>query len=206
MVAAGIGQIGLAAFGLPLLVLSGLITLLLIAPVMMLTSATPAVSIAADGITLHPRVWHERFVAWDDVRAIKDYPLLPPKDAEVTRRAMVGKKRYRAAEGKMLIIPSLPLQYRFTGIFAGEGFTGVVALTNRSHTDYDRLIKQVEKHVQPQPPDPLSIMRGGEKQGRVSIAKSVGARHVVHHDTKLRNRPSFESVFAACRQRLEAAG
>ncbi len=155
MVAAGIGQIGLAAFGLPLFLLSGVITLLLIAPVLLLTSATPAVSIAADGITIQPRIWRERFVAWADVRAVKDYPLLPPKDAEVTRRAMVGKKRYRAAEGKMLIIPSLPLQYRFTGLFAGEGFTGVIALTNRSHTNYDALIKQVEKHVT-SPPDPLS--------------------------------------------------
>ena len=54
----------------------------------------------------------------------------------------------------MLIIPSLPLQYRFTGLFAGEGFTGVIALTNRSHTDYDALIKQVEKHVAPQSPSP----------------------------------------------------
>ncbi len=113
----------------------------------MLTSATPAVSVAADGITIQPRVWRDRFVAWGEVRAIKDYPLLPPKDAEVTRRTMVGKKRYRAAEGKMLIIPSLPLQYRFTGLFAGEGFTGVIALTNRSHTNYDRLIAEVERHV-----------------------------------------------------------
>ena len=144
MVVAGIGQIGLAAFGLPLFLLSGAITLLLIAPVLMLTSATPAVSIAADGITIQPRVWRDRFVTWGEVRAIKDYPLLPPKDAEVTRRTMVGKKRYRAAEGKMLIIPSLPLQYRFTGLFAGEGFTGVIALTNRSHTNYDRLIAEVE--------------------------------------------------------------
>ena len=100
------------------------------------------------------------------MRAIKDYPLLPPKDAEVTRRAMVGKKRYRAAEGKMLIIPSLPLQYRFTGLFAGEGFTGVIALTNRSHTNYDALIKQVEKHVT-SPPDPLSHFVGGGRKAAV---------------------------------------
>ncbi len=143
-----------------------MITLLLIAPVLMLTSATPAVSIAADGIMIQPRVWRERFVAWADVRAVKDYPLLPPRDAEVTRRAMVGKKRYRAAEGKMLIIPSLPLQYRFTGLFAGEGFTGVIALTNRSHTNYDALIKQVEKHVTH--PRPLSTVRRGE-----SVSKSL---------------------------------
>ena len=60
---------------------------------------------------------------------------------------MVGKRKYRAAEGKMLIIPSLPLYYRFTGLFAGEGFVGVIGLTNRSHTDYERLIEQVTKYT-----------------------------------------------------------
>ena len=59
-----------------------MVTLLLIAPVMLLTSATPAVSVTAEGITIQPRVWRERFVRWDDVRAVKDYPLLPPKDVE----------------------------------------------------------------------------------------------------------------------------
>ena len=146
MVAAALGQIVLATVGLPLFLLSGLVTLGLIAPVMMLTSATPAVRVSAEGITIQPRVWRERFVGWEDVRAIKDYPLLPSKDAESGRRAMVGRKRYRPAEGKMLVIPSLPLPYRFTGFFAGEGFTGVIGLTNRTHTDYDALIKQVNKY------------------------------------------------------------
>ena len=44
-------------------------------------------------------------------------------------------------------IPSLPLPYRFTGLFAGEGFRGVIGLTNRTHTDYERLIEQVEKYT-----------------------------------------------------------
>ena len=74
-------------------------------------------------------------------------PLLPPKEVEAERRLAVGRRKYRPAEGKMLINPALPLPYRFTGIFAGAGFTGVVALTNRTHTDYDALIKQVEKHL-----------------------------------------------------------
>jgi hypothetical protein len=112
---------------------------------MLLTSATPAVTVSADGITIQPRVWRERFVRWDEVRAVKPYPLLPPKDVEAERRAFVGKKRYRPAEGIMLVIPSLPLTYRFTGLFAGEGFTGVIALTNRTHRDYEALVRQVEK-------------------------------------------------------------
>ncbi|MBI1259839.1 MAG: hypothetical protein GC204_20415 [Chloroflexi bacterium] len=147
MIAGAVGQIVLATAGFPLFLLSGIVTLVLIAPVMLLTSATPAVSVAPEGITLQPRVWRERFVRWDAIRAVKDYPLLPPKDVEVGRRTMVGKRRYRPAEGKMLIIPSLPLYYRFTGLFVGEGFTGVVAVTNRSHTDYARLIAQVEKYT-----------------------------------------------------------
>ena len=148
MVAAGIGQIGLALTGLPLLLPSGIITLLLIGPVLLLVSATPAVSIAPEGITLQPRVWRDHFVPWSDVREIKDYPLLPPKDTEVGRRAMVGRQRYRAAEGKMLIIPSLPMQYRFTGLFVGEGFVGVIGLTNRTHTDYERLIQQTVRYYE----------------------------------------------------------
>lgn len=148
MIAAALGQFVLAAsVGLPLFWLSGVVTLLLIAPVMMLSTATPAVTISAEGITIQPRVWRDRFVRWSDIREVRDYPLLPPKEVEAERRLAVGKRRYRPAEGKMLIIPALPLQYRFTGLFAGAGFTSVVALTNRTHTDYDALIKQVEKHV-----------------------------------------------------------
>jgi len=148
MVTAALGQIALAAtIGLPLFLLSGIVTLLLIAPVMLLTSATPAVQVSEDGITIQPRVWRERFVRWEEVRAVKEYPLIPPKDVESGRRLMEGKRRYRAAEGKMLIIPSLPLPYRFTGLFAGEGFVGVIGLTNRTHSDYERLIAQVEKYT-----------------------------------------------------------
>jgi hypothetical protein len=147
MMAAALGQVALAAAGLPLLLLSAFVTVALVAPVMLLTSATPAVSVAPDGITIQPRVWSERFVHWGDIRAIKDYPLLPPRDVESGRRALVGQKRYRPAEGKMLVIPSLPLPYRFTGVFAGEGFTGVIGLTNRTHTDYEALIRQVVKYA-----------------------------------------------------------
>jgi hypothetical protein len=143
MVLAALGQVVLALQGFGLLFASALITLLLIAPVIMLTTATPPVQVAPEGITLLPVVWPRRFVAWDQVAAIKDYPLLPHKDAEVGRRALQGRRKYRAPEGKMLIIPSLPFVYRLTGLFAGEGFTPVIALTNRAHRDYDVLISKV---------------------------------------------------------------
>src|SRR5690606_20049546 len=73
MVVAALGQVVLATLGLPLFFLSGIITLLLVAPVIMLTSATPAVSVSSEGITLQPRVWGERFVRWQDVRDLRDY-------------------------------------------------------------------------------------------------------------------------------------
>jgi hypothetical protein len=147
MIAAAAGQFALATVGLPLFFLSGIITLLLIAPVMMLTSATPAVTISPEGITIQPRVWRQRFVRWNAVREVREYPLLPPPGAEAERKALAGKKKYRPAEGKMLVIPSLSLPYRFTGLFAGAGFTGVIALTNRTHTDYDALIRQIVKYT-----------------------------------------------------------
>ena len=46
----------------------------------------------------------------------------------------------------MLVIRGLPVQYRVTGFFVGEGFKPVIALTSRTHTDYDRLIKKVLSH------------------------------------------------------------
>jgi hypothetical protein len=148
------GQVGLALSGLPLglLLITGIITLLLIAPVIMLTTATPAVSVSAEGIQIEPMIWRSRLIRWEEIRAIKPYPLLPPADVEVGRKALTGRRRYRPAEGIMLIVPSLPLQYRFTGLFAGEGFVGVTALTNRSHTGYERLVKTVEAHS-PTPPE-----------------------------------------------------
>lgn len=143
MALAALGQVVLALGGLSLLFASALITLALIAPVIMLTTATPPVRIAPEGITLLPVVWPRRFVTWEQVAVIKDYPLLPHRDAEVGRRALQGRRGYRAPEGKMLVIPSLPFVYRFTGVFAGEGFTPVIALTNRAHRDYDVLISKV---------------------------------------------------------------
>ena len=137
-------QIALGLLGLPggLLVFTGIATLLLTPPVLILTAATPQVTVSSEGITIQPLIWKERFVPWREVQAIKDYPLLPPSGSEVGRKALAGRRRYRPAQGKMLVIPGLPVQYRVTGYFAGEGFTGVIALTNRTHRDYDKLIKK----------------------------------------------------------------
>jgi hypothetical protein len=150
MLLAAVGQLALALIGFPLVVLliTSAITFLLIAPVLMLTTATPAVTVGEDGITIEPVIWRARLIRWHEIAAIKPYPLLPPAEVEVGRRAFIGRRRYRPAEGVMLVIPSLPPHYRFTGLFTGEGFTGIIALTNRTHTDYGRLVALVEANSQ----------------------------------------------------------
>jgi hypothetical protein len=115
----------------------------LVLPMVMLTSATPPVTVHEDGITLHPRWWRERFIAWDDIEALRDYPLLPRRDTEVERRALQGRKQYQVARGVMLVVPHLSLPYRVTGFFAGLRGRSVVAFTNRAHDNYDRLEKML---------------------------------------------------------------
>jgi hypothetical protein len=142
-------QVLLTIVGAPggLFVCSAFFTVLLAMPVLMLTAYAPAVSVDDEGITLHPAVWKDRFVPWDAIRAVKVYPLLPTQDQEVSRRAFVGKRRYRSAAGIMLVIPGLPPQYRIAGFLAGERAAPVIALTNRAHSDYDRLVQSVLRHT-----------------------------------------------------------
>lgn len=139
---------GLTNGRLGMLIVGALITLALALPVLMLTTMTPPVTVNADGVTIHPLIWRDQFIPWRDVRAFKDYPLLPPQDSEVGRKLMVGRRKYRPAEGKMLVVPTLPIQYRVNGFFTGEGWTPVIALTNRTHTDYEQLIHKVEIHCE----------------------------------------------------------
>lgn len=138
------------AFRLPnagISLLIGVIILLLIPFVLMLTASTPPVTLSDTGIHISPLVWKAQFVPWEAVQSMKPYPLLPQPSAETERRALVGRKRYRPAEGVILLIPSLPLQYRITGFLAGEGLTPVIALTSRSHRDYPALLKQLQTYL-----------------------------------------------------------
>ena len=145
MLLAALLQLALALLGAPggLFLITALLTLLLALIIIRLTVATPAVTVSEAGIEIRPLVWKSQFVAWEAVRAIKDYTLLPDVGAETGRRAVVGRRKYRAAEGKMLVIPALPLRYRITGVLAGEGFVPVIAVTNRTHTEYDKLVKKM---------------------------------------------------------------
>lgn len=142
-------QIALTLLGAPggLFILSAVFTLLLALPVLMLTAYAPAVRVDVQGITLLPVIWKPQTIPWGEIAAVKVYPLLPLADSEVSRRLIVGKHRYRPAAGIMLIIPGLPPQYRIAGFLAGERAAPVVALTNRAHVDYDKLVKTVLNHT-----------------------------------------------------------
>lgn len=132
----------------PILLFFTSVTLVvLVAPALWLTAATPPVATLPDGLRLQPRLWRARNVTWREIAAVKQYPLLPDRQGEGVRRALEGRKNYHAAEGVMLLIPSLSWQYRFTGFFAGEGFTPVIAFTNRTHTDYATLIVHLRAHT-----------------------------------------------------------
>jgi hypothetical protein len=47
----------------------------------------------------------------------------------------------------MLIVPGLPWPYRMTGLLAGADGKPVIALTSRSHNDYDVLIDRVKRSL-----------------------------------------------------------
>ena len=87
-------------------------------------------------------------IAWEDIAAMQIYPLLPQTDQEVERRLLQGRKKYRAAEGHMLLVPRLPLRYRMAGLFVGVGGKPIVAFTNRAHSDYETLLQRVQGHIE----------------------------------------------------------
>ena len=142
-------QVLLTVLGAPggLFVITALIVLALTPTVLMLTATTPAVTLQADGIWLEPHIWRRRFVPWEQVTALKVYPLIPKENEEVQRRTFVGRKNYTPTAGVMLVIPSLPLQYRIAAFFAGENGKGIVALTSRTHTEYAKLHKKLVHYL-----------------------------------------------------------
>lgn len=142
-------QIALAAAlgNAPLFYLTGVLSLLLLLPLLLYSTATPPVTLTETGLVLHPAIWPSQTVSWHQVEAIRRYPLLPPPDTEAVRKAAVGRQKYRPADGLMLVIPSLSLPYRAVGFFTGEGLRPVVAFTNRTHSDYDRLARTLLEHL-----------------------------------------------------------
>lgn len=142
-------QIGIAVLypQAMLFYLSAVITLLLVAPMLLYLVTTPTVSLTDAGMMIHPFIGKAHHLAWDDIDRVAYYPLLPRQNHEVNKRLVVGRKRYKPAEGIMLISSQLPQVYRVGGVFAGERGRKLIALTNRTHNNYDYLHKQVTKHT-----------------------------------------------------------
>lgn len=138
---------GLTIPGAGLFVISALLSVLLTLPLVLALRATPPVTLDQRGITLSPRLGRPVFVAWETVRDVKPYPLLPPRETETLRRVAAGRKKYIAAEGVMLVSGTLPWPYRTVGWFAGEGFRGAFAVTNRTHHDYAKLKTAIDRHI-----------------------------------------------------------
>ncbi len=131
----------------PAFVLTSLLTVAMTLPLLMPITATPALSTDDDGLTLHPVIWPEQRIAWGAITERRDYPLLPSPDQETGRRLLVGRNKYQPAVGQMLVIPSLPLPYRVVGFFVFKRWVGSIAVTNRSHSDYDALIRTLDRHA-----------------------------------------------------------
>lgn len=133
--------------GAGLFLVTALLSVILVWPLLLYLRATPPLTIDTGGLTLTPRVGKAVTIQWGDVREVKPYPLRPSGDSESMRRAAVGRKKYSEAEGLMLTSDALPWTYKAVGWFAGEGFRGAFAVTNRSHAEYAKLKREIEKRV-----------------------------------------------------------
>lgn len=133
------------------------VVLALALPLLMRTVIAPALTVSDEGLTLHPLFWRDQALPWEAVAAVKPFPLLPSADAEATRRIAVGRLNYSPADGVMLLLPGLPPLYRIAGWFAGERGQPVIALTNRAHRDYERLVKTVLAATNPDCHDPALL-------------------------------------------------
>lgn len=127
--------------------LSAIITFTLVMPLILFLTTTPTVSIDEQGIVIHPFIGKAHRLDWEHIEEVKPYPLLPRQGHEVNKRLLVGRKQYKPAEGVMLITSNLPMMYYVGGFFAGEYGHKIIALTNRTHIDYDFLNKQVMKYT-----------------------------------------------------------
>ncbi|GAB5491134.1 MAG: hypothetical protein Phog2KO_13490 [Phototrophicaceae bacterium] len=133
----------------PLFIVMGILVLLLSVPLFMGLLNTPPVIISDEGLLIQGFMGRETQIAWHEIEGVSDYPLLPQANQEILKQYLVGRKKYRAAEGIMLIIPSLPVLYRFAGFLAGEGGQPIIAFTNRKHTDYAILKQRILDNTDP---------------------------------------------------------
>lgn len=123
----------------PLFVIMSIILLMLSSPLLMALVNTPPVTVSDEGILLERFIGGKHLIVWDDIERIEPYPLLPQANQEILKQYLIGRNKYRAAEGIMLIVPSLSLPYRIAGLLAETGKMPIIALTNRTHSDYETL-------------------------------------------------------------------
>jgi hypothetical protein len=145
IIAAALLMLTALLIGLPLFFIMAVMILLLIAPVAMRFVVTAPLTISADGLRVQPLFLPPQTIIWGQIHDLRAYPLLPAAHQEVGRKALIGRKRYQAAEGKMLIVTGLPWIYRIAGIFAGADARPIIAITNRTHADYQQLIARIEQ-------------------------------------------------------------
>lgn len=131
----------------PLFFLMSVILLLLSMPPVMTIVNTPPLIIRDEGLILRRFIGGERTIGWDEIDCIKAYPLLPQADQEILKQYLIGRNKYRPAEGIMLIIPTLPLPYRIGGVLTAEKGNPVIAFTNRTHSDYDTLKHRIMRYA-----------------------------------------------------------
>jgi hypothetical protein len=145
--AAGQALLGLLLRGALFWLTAGVL-LLLVPVLLMALSVTPALTLTPEGVWIAPVIWRRRLIPWEHLREMKPYPLLPRPDQETGRRALQGRQKYHPAEGMMLIVAGLPWQYRMAGYFVGEPGRAVIAVTNRTHQDYDRLLDALRQGME----------------------------------------------------------
>lgn len=130
-------------FGLPLMVVMVPFLLGLSSPLLLLACLHPAIEVQAEGLSIQPLVFKPHQIAWGAIETMVEHSLIKPVPPK-------RQKFIRPQQGQMLLLErgSLPLQYRIIGLLAGHGFRPVIAISNRTHTDYETLRRTIQKAIQ----------------------------------------------------------
>jgi hypothetical protein len=153
LLGAGLGVVGLLAvgigYGLPLLILMIPFLIGLSVPLLTLTSLHPAITIEDGGLRLTPLVWKSSFVGWQDVERLTTHTLLKPAPPERYQRRRKGAAVH---SGHMLVARrgALPWHYCVVGVMAGFGWRPVFAVSNQTHTEYEKLHRELRQRLSSQ--------------------------------------------------------
>jgi hypothetical protein len=113
-------------------------TAILLLPLLAQTVMYPAITLSANGLTVHPLFWKAQRIAWADIERIEPHPMIV--NDEVMGRRLHGKN-YRPRKGMVIVLRRSarvnPL-YRIVGQIVGAG--AAFGISNTTHTDYERLL------------------------------------------------------------------